>query len=53
MAINFKKASKKRSIKGMTEEKALESAKAKLNTFEGNLKAEHTETHFVYKKIRG
>jgi len=53
MAINFKKWSKKKSIKGMTEERALENAKEKLETFEGNLKAEHTETHFVFKKIRG
>lgn len=53
MATNFKKWSTKKSIKDMTEEKAKSIAKDKLETFEGNLKAVHTETHFVFKKIRG
>lgn len=53
MATRLKKWSENQSKNGMTEEKAKQFAKSRLETFEGNLKAEHTETHYVFKKIRG
>lgn len=49
----MKQSKTHKSIKGMTEEKAKNIAKDELETFEGNLKAIHTETHYVFKKIRG
>lgn len=36
-----------------TEKEAIEAAMEYLETFEGNLKADHTETHFVFSKVRG
>ena len=39
--------------KGKTEQQAVVIAMDKLNTFESNLEREDTETHFVFKKIRG
>lgn len=53
MAITMKKWSVKKSKKEMTEEKARIEAQEKLETFEGNLKANHTTTHYVFSKIRG
>lgn len=48
----MKESKTHRNIKGITEQKALNIAKEELRTFEGNLKAVHTETHFVFRKIR-
>jgi len=53
MKRKLKQWSESKSKNEMTETKAMLIAKEKLDTFEGNLKAEHTETHFVFKKIRG
>lgn len=39
--------------KGKTEQQAVAIAMNKLETFESNLKADHTETHYVFIKIRG
>lgn len=38
---------------GMTDLLARDKAVEHLKTFEGNLKKEHTETHYVFIKIRG
>lgn len=38
---------------GITEQKVLENAMRLFDTFEGNLKADHSETHFKFTKIRG
>lgn len=35
-----------------TEDQATQQALLDLETFEGNLQSEHTETHFVFSKIR-
>jgi len=50
--ITPKKWSVKKTDK-ITEQQAVERAMVKLETFESNLKADHTETHFVFRKIRG
>lgn len=49
---HYKKFSVKKSDT-MSEERAKAICMAKLETFEGNLKADHTETHFIFRKIRG
>lgn len=38
---------------GKTEQEAIAEALTALATFEGNLKADHSETHFKFTKIRG
>lgn len=50
--LNFSKYSVKKSEK-MTERKAIERAMDKMQTFESNLTRHDTETHYVFKKIRG
>lgn len=40
------------SVDEFTEAEAIEQAKADLNTFEGNLKTNHNETHFRFAKVR-
>lgn len=52
MSLNFSKYSVKKSEK-MTEQKAIAIAMEKMETFESNLKRDDTETHYVFKKIRG
>jgi hypothetical protein len=41
------------SVDDFTESEAIEQAKADLNTFEGNLKTDHNQTHFRFAKVRG
>lgn len=48
---NSKKWSVKKSDK-VDEKKALSIAMKKLETFETNLTPDHTETHYVFKRIR-
>lgn len=50
--INFKKYSVKKSEK-MTEQRAIEKAMKAMDTFEGNLQSDHTDTHYKFSKIRG
>lgn len=50
---NLKQWSVKKSKKDMTELRARIQAMEKLNTFESNLSLHHSETHFVFRKIRG
>ena len=52
MSLDFKKHSVKKSD-AMTEKKAIATAMKKLKTFESNLSRHDTETHYVFKKIRG
>jgi hypothetical protein len=52
MSLDFKKYSVKKS-EAMTEQKAIAKAMEKLETFESNLERQDTETHYVFKKIRG
>lgn len=48
---SIEKASIKKSD-DITELEAIAQAMEKLDTFEGNLKADHTETHYVFTKVR-
>lgn len=52
MSLDFNKYSVKKSDT-MTEQKAIEIAMQKLKTFESNLSRHDTETHYVFKKVRG
>lgn len=46
-----KKFSVKKTEK-LTEQRAVEMAMKKMQTFETNLTPEHTETHYVFRRIR-